>query len=200
MSRYIPGIFWKIHLLIKKRPNELPMQKNLTILILSCTLSACSYNGSINLPGLYRIDIQQGNIIDQDMLDRLRPGMDKFQVGFILGTPAISDPFHRDQWDYIFSMAEESEDRQQRHVRVHFVDNKLAYIDGDVVVSNREITDAVRRSRTVEVPPGSRPRGNIFSRMFNVIPFVGDDEPRRAEPADSDQGSDEEDQEADSTE
>ena len=175
------------------------MQKITVILILSCMISACSYNGSLNLPGLYRVDIQQGNIIDQDMVDRLRPGMDRFQVEFILGTPAISDPFHADQWDYIFSMAEESENRQQRHIRVHFVDDKLAYIDGDVVVSNREITDAVRQSRSVEVPPGSRPSGNIFQRMFNAIPFIGEDEPRRAIPSDQDEGSDEEQQEADST-
>lgn len=170
------------------------------ILTLSCLISACSYSGSVNLPGLYRIDIQQGNIIDQDMLDRLRPGMDKFQVEFILGTPAIADPFHADQWDYIFSMAEESENRQQRHIRVHFVDDKLAYIDGDVVVSNRVITDALRQSRSVEVPPGSRPDGNIFQRMFNALPFVGEDEPRRARPVETDEEPDEEEQETRSSE
>ena len=176
------------------------MLKKLIILSLSCFISACSYNGSVNLPGLYRIDIQQGNIIDQDMLDRLRPGMDKFQVEFILGTPAIADPFHADQWDYVFSMAEESENRQQRHIRVHFVDDKLAYIDGDVVVSNREINEAIRRSRTVEVPPGSRPDGNIFQRMFNALPFIGEDPPRRARPAQTEEEPEEEQQEAEATE
>jgi outer membrane protein assembly factor BamE len=176
------------------------MLKKPFILLLSCVISACSYNGSLNLPGLYRIDIQQGNIIDQDMLDRLRPGMDKFQVEFILGTPAIADPFHADQWDYLFSMAEESENRQQRHIRVHFIEDKLAYIDGDVSVSNREITDALRRSRTVEVPPGSRPSGNIFQRMFNAIPFIGEDEPRRARPSDTDEESEEGEQETGSSE
>ncbi len=126
--------------------------------------------------------------------------MDRYQVEFILGTPAIADPFHSEHWDYIFSMAEESENRQQRHIRVHFVDDKLAYIDGDVVVTNREITESMRRSRSVEVPPGSRPRGNILQRMFNALPFVGEDEPRRARPVETDEVSDEAQQEADSSE
>jgi outer membrane protein assembly factor BamE len=64
------------------------------IMILGLLLSACSYNGSVNLPGVYRIDIQQGNVLEQPMLDKLKAGMDKNLVEFILGTPALIDPFH----------------------------------------------------------------------------------------------------------
>lgn len=160
------------------------------IIILASTLAACSYNGSINLPGLYRIDIQQGNVIEQAMLDRLREGMDKNQVEFILGTPAIADPFHTDQWEYIYSMAEESEDREQRHIRVHFVDDRLSHIDGDVVVSNRELSDAIRQSRTVEVPPDHRRKRGFFSRLFSAVPLFGDDRPRRVIPAKTTEESD----------
>ena len=153
------------------------IQNRLLIVTLALSLNACSYNGSINLPGLYRIDIQQGNVIDQDMLSRLRPGMDKNQVAFILGTPAISDPFHNNQWDYIFSMAEESENRQQRHLRIHFVDDKLTYISGDITVSDRDFSDPIRQSRSVDVP--LQGKKGIFQRIFNNIPFIADRKPRR---------------------
>ena len=47
------------------------------------------------LPGVYKINVQQGNLVTQEMVDQLRPGMDKRQVKFILGTPLLSDPFHK---------------------------------------------------------------------------------------------------------
>jgi len=153
------------------------IQTKLMIVTLALSLNACSYNGSLNLPGLYRIDIQQGNIIDQDMLSRLRPGMDKNQVEFILGTPAIVDPFHIDQWEYLFSMAEESENRQQRHFRIHFIDDKLSYISGDIVVSDRDFSDPIRQSKSVDVPLQNKK--GIFKRIFNNIPFIADRKPRR---------------------
>jgi outer membrane protein assembly factor BamE len=148
-------------------------------------LAACSYNGSLDLPGLYRVDIQQGNVLDQDMLDRLRPGMGKAQVEFILGTPAFIDPFHTEQWEYFFSIAEEGDNRRQRHLRVHFIDDKLAYIDGDVKVANRDLSDPGRQVRTVDVPPDRGRRQGFFQRMFSSIPLLGEPQPRRVNPPDT---------------
>jgi outer membrane protein assembly factor BamE len=159
-------------------------------MILGLLLSACSYNGSVNLPGVYRIDIQQGNVLEQPMLDKLKAGMDKNLVEFILGTPALIDPFHTEQWEYFFSMAEEGDVPQQRHLRVHFVDNKLSYISGNVVVSNRDMTDSILQSRTVDVPADRRRNEGFFKRIINSIPFVGDNQPRRAEPKATDEESD----------
>jgi len=148
------------------------------LLLFSFTLlTACSYQGSIDLPGLYRINIQQGNVIDQHLLDRLKPGMDKNQVEFILGTPAFIDPFHTEQWEYFFSSARQSRDRRQRHMRLHFIDDELAYISGDVKVTDRDLSDPIRESRTVDVPlRTSRP--GFFKRLINELPIVGNSEPR----------------------
>ena len=78
------------------------MKHSLAILIFLLTTTACSrsFDGGYNLPLLYKIDIQQGNVIEQEMLDKLQPGMDKDQVQFIMGTPVIVDPFHKDRWEY----------------------------------------------------------------------------------------------------
>lgn len=148
----------------------------LTILLSVLALSACSSDGGVRIPGLYRIDIQQGNVIDQVMIDRLRPGMDRHQVQFILGTPAIADPFHANQWIYFYSMSESGDTRQQRQLRVHFTDDKLAWIDGDVVSTGRIPEDALRQTKTVDVP--LREREGLFKRFINSLPFVGDDEPQ----------------------
>lgn len=155
----------------------------LLVLISLLLLTACSSDGEIRIPGLYRIDIQQGNVIDQTMIDKLRPGMDKNQVHFILGTPAVVDPFHTDQWEYIYTMAESGDNREQRHVRIHFKDEKIAYIDGDVISTGRIPGDALRQSRTVEVPLKDESTDGFLSRLYRSLPFTGDDKPAAAKPA-----------------
>jgi outer membrane protein assembly factor BamE len=138
-------------------------------------LAACGAEGTHKLPGVYRIDIQQGNIIEQEMLDKLRPGMDKNQVRFIMGTPAIADPFHADRWEYLFTMSKGGRRREQRHITLYFEDEKLAYIDGDVVTALRRPPDTgERRAQTIDVD-SRQDRPGFFSRLFNAIPFVGDD-------------------------
>ena len=68
----------------------------LIALAITC-LSACSFVG---FPGVYKIDVEQGNIVTQEMADQLKPGMSRRQVRFILGTPLIEDTFNQDRWDY----------------------------------------------------------------------------------------------------
>ena len=65
-----------------------PMRLLLVSLVITC-LSAC---GFVGFPGVYRIDVEQGNILTQETVDQLKPGMSRRQVRFILGTPLIADP------------------------------------------------------------------------------------------------------------
>jgi outer membrane protein assembly factor BamE len=161
--RIIPAIF----MLMKIR---------LLVLMSFVALSACSSNGDIKIPGLYRLDIQQGNVVDQAMIDRLKPGMDRNQVQFILGTPAVADPFHADQWEYFFSMSEGGDTPSQRSIRVHFVEDKLGWLDGDVASTGRVPVDTLRQTRTVEVP--LREQEGWFERIINSLPLIGDGRPR----------------------
>jgi outer membrane protein assembly factor BamE len=138
-------------------------------------LAACGAEGTRKLPFVYRIDVQQGNIIEQEMLDKLRPGMDKNQVRFIMGTPAVADPFHADRWEYLFTRSKGGHRREQRHITLYFEDEKLAYVEGDVVTALRPPPgEAERRTATVDVDTRRNEPG-FFSRLFNSIPFVGDD-------------------------
>lgn len=81
----------------------------------------------------YKIDIQQGNFITQDMVAKLKPGMTRSQVRFILGTPLVVDPFHGDRWDYVYLYKKGGEVMEQRRFAVIFRDDKLVRIEGDVV-------------------------------------------------------------------
>lgn len=82
-------------------------------------------------PGVYRIDIPQGNIVTQEMVDQLRPGLTKQQVNFILGTPIVRDTFHQDRWDYLYSFQPGGGERAQEVLSVFFENNQLIRIEGD---------------------------------------------------------------------
>ena len=80
----------------------------------------------------YRIDVQQGNYVSQEMVAKLRRGMSKEQVRYILGTPLVTDIFHADRWDYVYSLERPGETPVRRRLAVFFEDDKLARLDGDV--------------------------------------------------------------------
>ena len=99
-------------------------------------LAGCSF------PGVYKIDIQQGNVVTQDMIDQLRPGMTRRQVRFIMGNPLIVDTFHANRWDYLYSIQPGGGRRQQERVSLFFNDSdQLAGLNGDFMpgVSREEL-------------------------------------------------------------
>ncbi|HBC00309.1 MAG TPA: outer membrane protein assembly factor BamE, partial [Pseudomonas sp.] len=77
-------------------------------------LAGCSF------PGVYKVDIQQGNVVTQDMIDQLRPGMTRQQVRFIMGNPLITDTFHPNRWAYLYSIQPGGSQRQQERVSLVF--------------------------------------------------------------------------------
>jgi len=100
------------------------------IAVATLTLSACSIP-SLQFPGVYKIDIQQGNIITQEMIDQLRPGMTKRQVIFVMGTPLVRDPFDQDRWDYVYSYQPGGGIRGQERVTMFFENDLLTHFTGD---------------------------------------------------------------------
>ncbi len=148
--------------------------KILVVLIISLiVLSACSrsYDGGYNLPLLYKIDIQQGNVIEQEMLDKLKPGMDMNQVKFIMGTPVLIDPFHNDRWEYIYSFQKGGGVREQRHITLHFEDEKLSYISGDIEISDvpRIENDIVTEQEAIIVPESKTKKKGFFGRLWDKV-------------------------------
>jgi outer membrane protein assembly factor BamE len=77
----------------------------------------------------YRIDVPQGNYVDQRMLDQVLPGMTREQVRFALGTPLLIDPFRPDRWDYVFRYQHANGDASVRRATVFFADNRVARVE-----------------------------------------------------------------------
>src|SRR3954462_407117 len=104
----------------------------LAALALAAPLAACSYVPRI--PGVtpYKIEVQQGNFISQEMVSQLKAGMSKEQGRLALGTPLLVDAFHADRWDYVYWREAPDGRRESRKLVVFFADDKLQRVDGDV--------------------------------------------------------------------
>ncbi len=144
-----------------------------TFSIVILLISGCNKD---KIPGVYRIDIQQGNEVTQEMLNQLKPQMTKSQVSYIMGTPLLIDTFHPDRWDYIYSFHPGNGSREQRRITVYFDNDKLSYIEGDTrIVPREDIVQIDRTDKNVVVPLSEKKTG-FFRGIMNAIGFE-DDEP-----------------------
>ena len=85
---------------------------------------------------VYKANLSQGNLLKQDDLDQVEIGMTRTQVRFLLGTPMIDDPFHRDRWDYVyFIRIGRNEATFKRWVSIFFVDDVVSEIIEDQELS-----------------------------------------------------------------
>lgn len=101
------------------------------VVILALTTSACSGMRVPQFPGVYKIAIAQGNIITQEMIDKLEPGMTRRQVIFVMGTPLVRDPYQQDRWDYVFNYQPGGGVRGQERVTLMFENELLTSLSGD---------------------------------------------------------------------
>ena len=105
----------------------------LSLLVPTLALSGCN---NIGFPGVYLINIDQGNIVDQEMVDQLKPEMTRRQVRFLLGTPIVEDTFNNDRWDYIRVVRRGNDTLLRRRLTVVFEDDVLVDVEGDYVSEN----------------------------------------------------------------
>lgn len=113
-------------------------------------LSACSTIAS-DVPFVYEIDIDQGNVIDQDMVNLLSPEMSKRQVIYIMGSPLLVDPFNSNRWDYIYSEQPGGEDRYQQRISLFFTDDRLLHVGGSLAPEYNP-APAPSKEITIDVP------------------------------------------------
>jgi len=121
------------------------MQKLLTPLAFIATLllAGCS---------IYRMDIQQGNFITQDMIDGLKPGMTKRQVVFLLGTPLITDAFHQNRWDYYYSMRHGRGETSRQRITLVFDNDRLVRLEGDLRPTGDDTSSATTVAESTDAP------------------------------------------------
>ena len=156
------------------------MRKSLFSLILltSLTLVSCSTIMSY-IPGVYTIDIQQGNIIEQSMVDQLRPGMNKRQVLYIMGSPMLDNVFHKNRWDYLYSNQPSGEERVQKQISLFFENDQIAGVQGDFRPSATPVLKTSNET-TVDVPKRDLEK-TLWEKITSLVGYDELDEPPKTD-------------------
>tara|TARA_B100001765_G_C19429219_1_gene304829 strand:- start:182 stop:520 length:339 start_codon:yes stop_codon:yes gene_type:complete len=102
------------------------MQKYLSIVLIISMFFGCS------MPKIFQVVVNQGNLVDKEMLDKLEAGMTESQVKYVLGTPLITDTFHFNRWDYYTSVSQGTEIYAESKVTLYFHEGKLQKWDADI--------------------------------------------------------------------
>ena len=119
------------------------MRHMLFAAILALLLSGCL--------SVYKVEVQQGNVVTQEMIDKLKPGMTPSQVRFVMGTPLIVDPFHQDRWDYYYYLRRSNETSgESQRVTVVFKNDLLIAVQGDTRIKSGD--PATRESAAKPAP------------------------------------------------
>lgn len=91
--------------------------------------SACAALLLSSCLSVYKMEVQQGNVVTQEMIDKLQPGMTRSQVRFVLGSPMITDAFHPERWDYYYFLRRTNEETgEARQLTVIFKKDALVSI------------------------------------------------------------------------
>ena len=101
----------------------LPMRKALVLLLAAVLVSGCNL--------VYRQPVFQGNLLEKNNVDQLKPGMTRDQVVALLGTPPLADPFHKNRWDYAATERRDHEETQIKDLTIWFEGNTLARMEGE---------------------------------------------------------------------
>ena len=130
----------------------------------------------------YKIDIQQGNVLSQEMVAQLKPGQTKDQVRFILGTPVLMDMFHANRWDYVYRLQKGSTGEVEMRKFSTFFDasDRLIRVGGDVSALQSSDLSAEPAGRVREIDLGSVPEDvaapaieekGFFGKMMESMGF-----------------------------
>ena len=127
-------------------------------------LTACS---GVNMGSLgpHRIDVQQGNALDQESVAKLKPGLTRSQVRFLLGTPLVVDPFRGNRWDYVYALYKRGQLTEQKRITLFFDGDTLARIEGDVPAGAAVLTQSGSSS------PASLPATAVSNPSVESLPL-----------------------------
>lgn len=159
-----------------RRPHRIPTQV-LTCLAAVSGLAGCAgetrpdeYQRSAleRLPFVYKMTVQQGNVITEEALDQLQPGMTKTQVRYLLGTPVLTDFFNTDRWDYTYTIRRSHQDMVVKSLTLFFEDDTLVRTEGDLR-PNPDRAAKREPSEIVVSVPDYKARKGFFRRSLEAM-------------------------------
>jgi outer membrane protein assembly factor BamE len=134
-----------------------------------------------SLPIVHRPDIQQGNVVTQEMVNQLYPGMSRHQVRFILGTPMLIDVFHQNRWDYVYTLTEGWGDMEKQRISIYFEGDQMVRIEGDMQPQPEAAETIVEKETLVDVPDYDGDDG-IINSAVKAVEGIWTDDPQQARP------------------
>ena len=105
-----------------------PLIRPIAVGCLLASLVGCGSN--FGFPGVYRINVEQGNVVTEEMVEQLRPGLNRRQVRYIMGTPLIEDSFHSDRWDYRYLLRNGNDTITETQLTLWFEGDELVRAEG----------------------------------------------------------------------
>jgi outer membrane protein assembly factor BamE len=166
----------------------MPLRQSRLILAVAvgAALAACSSTHSIATAITpYKIEIVQGNFISKEQVQALRPGMTRDQVKQVMGTPLLTDLFHADRWDYVFTLKRQGVPPQKRHLAVFFKGEVMDRVEGDEMPSESEFVATIDAKRAVGKIPkleASEDELRAFSAKNPPAPATPEPAPAAAAP------------------
>ena len=122
------------------------MVRLVLLLVAALALSSCGI--------VYKVPVNQGNLLEQDMVDALKPGMTKRQVALIMGTPSVQSPFDEDRWSYTSSFTRRGRKAEVKTLTLFFEENLLVRMEGDYFPQrDQQLLDESRKIRGRHVDP-----------------------------------------------
>ncbi len=133
------------------------LKSNLAVCAAITAIAGCSATTMTEWVDPYRIDVRQGNYVDQEMVAQLREGMTRDQVRYVLGSPLLVDTFRNDRWDYVYRFSPGKGEPEQRSLSVYFENDVLSRVEANIGAAPEDGEAVARnaRNRVVEVPAAS---------------------------------------------
>jgi outer membrane protein assembly factor BamE len=127
----------------------------LAALLLNGCTTWSQYAPDFRRLGVYKLDINQGNYITQDMVDKLKEGQTKQQVRLILGTPLLVSAFRDNRWDYVYEYSRQGKTIEHRKFSAYFSDDKLARWEGDELPVSAAQLNRIAADRALALQPSA---------------------------------------------
>lgn len=142
------------------------------VAVVAVLLAGCgtwkTYMPDIQQFGVYKLDINQGNYLTQDLVEKLKVGQTRPQVRQVLGTPLLTSAFHDNRWDYVYEYTRSGKRVEHRQFTVYFVDDKLARWEGDELPASAAQLNRIAADRTLAPEPTADDKG-YFGRFLDIL-------------------------------
>ena len=143
-----------------------------SIVVVAFAVTGCAtvdeYMPTLRSFGVYKLDINQGNYLSQDMVDKLRVGQTKPQVRQLLGSPLLVSPFRESRWDYVYEFTKQGQVVAHRTFTVYFVDDKLARWEGDEMPASQADLNREALARTSAEERWGEPR-SLWDSILDIF-------------------------------